>query len=192
MILREIGKAALLTLAGFILGTAVMFTWMTDHQAKKVASAAKEVVAETTQAMVTSVKENAVIETKLESKSANAEALKQSIAKELKPAKEVVYVQVQVPGKSEAQVCPQVDGGTPVPLSSHSVRLLNDLRAAKTVDLTAGPAEKVFTPAGTTFAEFVSNDIDVVRLYNDLAARHDELVDRVVAYMDEQAKTASK
>jgi hypothetical protein len=75
-----------------------------------------------------------------------------------------------------------------MPLSVAGVRLLNDMRAYRTVDITAINPDEIKASAGVTVAQFVNNDTDVVALYNDLATRHDELVDAVVAYMKRDAE----
>lgn len=75
--------------------------------------------------------------------------------------------------------------GTAV-LDEHTVRLLDSARANR--DWKAGGApgrddEEVRTAASAspvTGTEFAMNDMEVVRLYHELAARHDGLVDWVI------------
>lgn len=174
--------------AGIVIGALVALLAMSDHQSEQVTGAAREVVAETAQSVVKAVEENTRIETKLDAVNESADAVKAKVIEQLKPAKEFVYV--NVPGKTEIQTCPAVGADSVMPLSVAGVRLLNDMRAYRTVDITAINPSEIQTSAGVTIAQFVNNDTDVVALYNDLATRHDELVDAVIAYMKQQAAVA--
>lgn len=175
---------------GIVMGVLIALLTMSKHEARQVTAEAREVVSTTADNVVKAVEENARIESTLDAGKSATETVKASVSNQLKPPKEVVYVEVQVPGKTEVQVCPAVNGDSVMPLSVGSVRLLNDLRAYRTVDLTAVSASEIKAPAGVTVAEFVSNDTDVVGMYNELAVRHDSLVDAVVAYMKRQQETA--
>lgn len=176
--------------AGIVIGALVALLAMSDHQTEQVTGAAREVVAETAQNVVKAVEENTRIETKLDAVNDSAAAVKALVNSQMKPSKEVVYVEVKVPGKAEVQTCPSVGPDSVMPLSVAGVRLLNDMRAYRTVDITAINPSEIQASAGVTIAQFVNNDTDVVALYNDLATRHDELVDAVIDYMKKQAAAA--
>jgi hypothetical protein len=72
-------------------------------------------------------------------------------------------------------------------LDPESVRLLNQARAAATVGAASGAAvgadaqgrAAAASSSPVSGGEFADNDLEVVRLYKDLAARHDQLVDWV-------------
>lgn len=71
-------------------------------------------------------------------------------------------------------------------LDAFTVRLLNDARAGAAPDIgppaSAADAEgeaSASTPTTVTGGDFADNDLEVVRLYQELATRHNELVDWV-------------
>ena len=172
---------------GVLLGVFVTLGMTGKHDDAVVVDEARQVVQKTAEANVDAVFENAKIVRKLEEQNITADAVKQEILNELAPQKEIVYVRVNVPGIAEAQLCPPVHGESVLPLSVGTVRLLNGLRAARTVDLTAPATGESQASAGVTVAQFVDNDTDVVKLYNELATVHDELVGEVITYMQKQA-----
>jgi len=188
--LRTLGTYLGILVGGIIMGVLIALLMMSKQEARQVAAEARTVVSTTADSVVEAVKENSRIETTLDAGKASTEAVKASVGNQIKPPKEVVYVEVRVPGKTEVQVCPAINGDSAMPLSNHSVRLLNDLRAYRTVDLAAINPSEVQATSGVTVAEFVSNDTDVVGLYNELATRHDALVDAVIAYMNRQKENA--
>lgn len=190
MIMQAIGRWVLTLVAGVVIGALATLATINHSESTRVVEQASQVVEQTTEKTVEAVKENIRIEDKLDEVKASSDTVKTEVLKDLKPTKEIVYVTVQVPGKVEAQTCPVISGDSPMPLNARSVRLLNDLRAFRTVDLTAVDADQGQDPAGLTISEFVSNDTDIVGQYNELATRHDELVDAVMAYMQRQAEIA--
>lgn len=172
---------------GIVIGLLWALLSVSGSEVEKVTGEAQAVVSATAQGVVKSVEENNRIETKLDAVKTTAEVVKAKVNEELKPSKEVVYVEVRVPGKTEIQTCPAVGADSVMPLSVAGVRLLNDMRAYRTVDIASIDPDEIKTSAGVTVAQFVNNDTDVVALYNDLATRHDELVDAVIAYMKRDA-----
>lgn len=189
--IKTIASYIAVGLVGAALSVVLTLVMMNQTAAQKVTEKASAVVSAAAHDTVKAVVENTRIEEKLDEGKTNAAVVKAEVAKQLKPTKEIVYVTVEVPGKTEKQTCPAVVGDSPMPLTTRSVRLLNDLRAGKTVDLTSVHVGEGQTPSGLTIAEFVGNDTDVVGLYNELATRHDELVDAVVGFMNQQAKDAA-
>lgn len=73
-------------------------------------------------------------------------------------------------------------------LDHGTVSLLNAARANVPADTAAISDAKSKAPSGVGAVEFVENDLEVTRLYHDLAARHDALVDYVQSKTDTQAK----
>lgn len=71
---------------------------------------------------------------------------------------------------------------------SISVRLLNDARQGTEAGLDAAVSgnEEVATATSIGIEEFVANDLEIIRMYHDLAKRHDELVDAVEKHIKEQ------
>lgn len=189
--LRAIATYLATLITGLVMGVLVTLLVTSKHEVKQVTGEARAAVSAVTEKLVTNVEENNRIENKLDAVSQSAEAVKAVVGNQMKPSKEVVYVEVKVPGKPEVQTCPSVGADSVMPLSVAGVRLLNDMRAYRTVDLTAINPAEVQTSAGVTVAQFVNNDTDVVALYNDLATRHDELVDAVIDYMKKQAAAAA-
>lgn len=174
-------------LLGLLAGVFLTLIVSGRHDAAETVDAANEVVAQTASDNVKAAEDNVAIVKEVDAKNTNADAVKETVLKQLKPEKEVRYVTVTIPGVAAPQMCPPVTGDTPMPLSVHSVRLLNDLRAAKTVDLTALSPDEIKATTEVNIASFVSADVDTVKLYNELAVIHDELVDRVLEYMKYQA-----
>lgn len=64
-------------------------------------------------------------------------------------------------------------------LSIDDVRVLNDARVGSVDSATSIGNDKGGTPSDITLAEFIDNDLQVVRMYRSLAIRHDALVDYV-------------
>lgn len=70
---------------------------------------------------------------------------------------------------------------------SDTIGLLNAARQNTDPAATGSNAEgPAFAAVG--IAEFVANDLEVVRLYHELALRHDQLVDYVQSKMNKQAE----
>lgn len=81
-----------------------------------------------------------------------------------------------------AAVCPAFvfDVGT--------VRLLNAARQGTAVEPTGGSDEALNAASGIGISKLVDNDLDIVRMYHELALRHDALVDAVELKLKEQAQ----
>lgn len=188
--LKVIGKYFAMLCVGFVVGALCALLTMKQHAAQQVTQEAREVVSDTAEKVVEAVKEDIRIEAVVDAGKKSADEVKTVVSNDMKPKKEIVYVEVKVPGKAEPQLCPPVQPDSVMPLSVAGVRLLNDLRAYKTVDLTKLNPTESETSANVTVAQFVSTDIDTVALYNELATRHNELVDAVVKFQKEQAADA--
>jgi len=188
--LRAIGTYLATLITGVVLGVLIALLVTSKHDARIITAQARDVVSETAQSVLANVQENVRIEAKVDTVNQKADGVKTAVINELKPQKEVVYVPVNVPGKAEPQSCPPITGYSVLPVFVRSVRLFDDLCAYRTVDLTGGDTPESQAPSDVTLAEFVGTDIDTVKAYNELATRHDELVDFVVAYMTKQTATA--
>lgn len=75
-----------------------------------------------------------------------------------------------------------------MPFDVGTVRLLNAARTGAAIDSVSlsDPESRAF--AAVTVTEFVGNDTEIARMYNELALRHNLLVDQVVRYQNEQRK----
>lgn len=73
-----------------------------------------------------------------------------------------------------------------MPFDVGTLRLLNAARAGTPVDsITVSDAESA-APAFVRIRIYVRNDTEIAKMYNDLAARHNSLVDQVAAYQHRQ------
>jgi hypothetical protein len=87
-----------------------------------------------------------------------------------------------------AAECPPaiIDGDSYMPFDVGTLRLLNAARAGTPVDsITVSDAESA-APAFVRIRIYVRNDTEIAKMYNDLAARHNSLVDQVAAYQHRQ------
>lgn len=73
-------------------------------------------------------------------------------------------------------------------LDTGTVRLLNAARKGADLDTVAGSDEALAAPSGITVDRLLQNDLEVVKLYRDLAKRHDELVTEVEEKLKQQAE----
>lgn len=79
-------------------------------------------------------------------------------------------------------VCP------PFVLDVGTVRLLNAARQGSAVESAGGSNEALNAPSSVGVSKLIDNDLEVVKLYNELATRHDALVDAVELKLKEQAE----
>lgn len=75
-----------------------------------------------------------------------------------------------------------------MPFDVGTVRLLNAARAGAAIDSVSLSDPESRTFAAVAVTEFVANDTEIARMYNELALRHNLLVDQVVRYQNEQRK----
>lgn len=73
-------------------------------------------------------------------------------------------------------------------LSVGLVRLLNDARSGSVVESAERADAAEQTASDVTVSDFAENDVEVTRLYHELAGRHDKLVDWVEAEILKQQK----
>lgn len=188
---------------GFALGIAAVLYFTGGSEAKHVAKQAEQTVAVNAAEEVKAVQENQQIVNELETKKAETESVKDEVFARMdqteKTNVQIVYRDREV--QTTQPTCSVADKSAVLPLDVGAVRLLNGLRSATTVDLTGrttGGSEAPATAqgdaeiAGVTVAEFVSNDTDIVGMYNDLAYRHNLLVAEVIKFKQQQAADAEK
>lgn len=69
-----------------------------------------------------------------------------------------------------------------------TVRLLNSARSNTAIDATAINNVESEGASGLTLPELLENDLEIVSLYHELAARHNALVDYVTEQIQKQAQ----
>lgn len=94
---------------------------------------------------------------------------------------------------NELQCAPApVNLDTVLPFDVGTVRLLNAARTGTPIDsVTVSDAESR-TPATVTIRIFVRNDTEIAKMYNDLAIRHNLLVDQVADFQKRQRERLAK
>lgn len=125
-------------------------------------------------------KQSASIESKVVVANKTSTSIQAAVQKRLTDQKDRTN-ETQSTAEASAFQCPAfvLDVGT--------VRLLNAARQGATVDSAGGSAEALDAPSGIAISKLIDNDLEVVKLYKELAIRHDELVDIVEKKLKEQA-----
>lgn len=77
-------------------------------------------------------------------------------------------------------------------LSVGTVRLLNNARAGAGVDSPRGSDAESKAPSDVGLAALIANDLEIARLYHELAERHNALVDAVEKKLRDQAGLKSE
>lgn len=97
----------------------------------------------------------------------------------------------QVPKETE---CPtqMANGDSYMPFDIGTVRLLNAARRGEPADSVTLTDAESQAFAYITVRVFVANDTEIAKMYNDLAIRHNELVDQVTAFQLKQRKSLNK
>lgn len=136
------------------------------------------------------VQTSVAVEKKADQAVENVSAIRKQVAKRLadKPAQSVVISNPtqQEPGNEEPRIglCvhpdPSLDVGT--------VRLLNAAREGAALDPASLGDDASKAPSGIGIAELVDNDLEVVGLYQELAVKHNALVDFVEKKLGIQSK----
>lgn len=89
---------------------------------------------------------------------------------------------------ASVQASNAVQGCDSFTLDNGTVGLLNAARSGGAVESVTGSDEALSDPSTITVGKLVINDLDVVKLYHDLATRHDQLVDEVERELAQRAK----
>lgn len=159
---------------------------------KEAAQAAEERAAERLQNTLDAAARDARLEIELADLAENAAARQLELSAHLAQQAKIPYQPRKIAHeKGTTESAPAPSDGHDRPLLGQSVldewtvRLLDDARANRPADTANGGAARASDAEGPaaaalapiTGAEFASNDLEVVRLYHDLAQRHNELVD---------------
>lgn len=90
--------------------------------------------------------------------------------------------------KTNSQSKPTVASCNAYELDLGTVRLLNAARKGFGLDAIGGLDEALSAPSGITIDKLLQNDLEVVKIYHDLAKRHDQLVTEVEEKLKKQAE----
>lgn len=123
-------------------------------------------------------------EAKIDKSDANITAIQKVVAK--KPA----LVKPKQEKKDEGRSTDGVTTAacTDYSLSDGTVRLLNAARKGADLD-TVGISDEAFaTPSGIETDTLIDNDLEIVKMYHDLATRHDQLVTEVEEELKRRAQ----
>lgn len=201
-VLRWVGGIAI----AFLVGTGVgMFTESRFQKADQTV-AAQRAIQQTAQQIVEATQTSQAVEVKAQTVAKDITQIKQAVAARILAPKEPPHA------TRPAATGPVVPAAPAVPLENRAnglaapaqafdadrfvsdyrfdvgtVRLLNAARTGTAVDAAGGSDEASRAASDVGIAKFVDNDLDVVQLYRDLAARHDALVDSVEQHLKEQA-----
>ncbi|WKZ86368.1 hypothetical protein N5B55_05280 [Ralstonia pickettii] len=168
--------------AGLLIGGLAGYYTKGEFEQAKEATQLREDKKESAQAVVDSGAANHALEQKIETGAKTATVVQKAVAKQLaKPVK-------RKDTHEEPIQCSLPAGDAALPFTVGTVRLLNAAREGVAVDAAAVSDGESEAPADLAVAEFVDNDLEVVRLYHELAARHDALVDAVQKKLNEQAE----
>lgn len=144
--------------------------------------------------VVVAVAENARIETQVAKVDANITSIKEAVIKRgvtLQPKKETYDHRIAATaGKPEVPTglsCPDPDPAGFV-LDAGTVGMLNAARQGRGLDSAGSSDEAQSAPSTVGVIDLVANDLDVVRLYHDLAKRHNELVGAVEKHLEDEAR----
>lgn len=166
------------------------------HRDAKEMKQAQAVTKQTVTDVAVAVQKDAVVTAKVDEIGKNADGIKSEIARRLaahppvaaQPQTKVVHDVQIVKVPVEVPVCKLADGNSRMPFDVGTVRLLNAARQGLSADsVTLTDAESA-APAALTVGQFVDNDTDIAKAYNQLAVKHNEMVDQVSAYQARQAK----
>lgn len=197
--MRERINPLIILLVGVVLGIGLTLWGQSVLSAKHEVKQAQAAVVGTGQAVVAANKEEAKLSTSLENIAQNGEKIKGALDDRLNTPfqlKSANHANTQTAprtaGNATASVvadqCPPaiIDGDSYMPFDVGTVRLLNAARAGTPVDSVAVSDAESKAPAFVTIRVFVRNDTEIAKMYNDLAARHNSLVDQVAAYQHRQ------
>lgn len=129
------------------------------------------------------------IETQIDQGRAASASIKSAVADRLIQQKEREH---EAFSKQVARQLDKQDGSLPVcpdpRLDVGTVRLLNAARQGTAVDTTGSGDAALQAPTSVGIEKLIANDLDIVKMYHELATRHDELVDAVEQKLKDQAK----
>lgn len=187
-------------LTGLALGVAATAYLGSMHREAKETKQAQTITKNTVVEGAVAVRKDAVVTAKVDAIGKDADGIKSEIARRLAAHPQIVAAQqTKVAAhathrtKSEtapapAPVCQLVDGSSIMPFDVGTVRLLNAARLGLSADSVSLTDAESAAPATVTVQQFTDNDTEIAKLYNQLAVKHNEMVDQVEAYQAKQAK----
>lgn len=187
-----------LILVGLVLGIGLTLWGQSLLSSKHEVKEAKAALTGTGQAVVNANKEEAKLTGTLETIAQNGGKIRDALDGrlntpfELKSASNANTKTPKSASNGSASVnvaeCPPaiIDGDSYMPFDVGAVRLLNAARTGTPIDsITVSDAESQ-APAFVTIRVYVRNDTEIAKMYNELAERHNSLVDQVAAYQHRQ------
>lgn len=188
----------ILLLVGMVLGIGLTLWGQSLLSSKHEVKEAKAAVVGTGQAVVAANKAEATLATSLDDIAKNGGKIRDALDERLntpfalKSASNGNIKSTKPASNGAASVnaaeCPPatIDGDSYMPFDVGTLRLLNAARTGTPVDsITVSDAESA-APAFVRIRIYVRNDTEIAKMYNDLAARHNSLVDQVAAYQHRQ------
>lgn len=188
----------LLILVGIVLGIGITLWGQSILTTKSEVKEAKAALVGTGQAVVNANKEEAKLSDDLDKIANNGDKIRDALGDRLnKPfqLKSATNANSQTSHNpsgnaqsSDVNQCTPtfIDGSSYMPFDVGTVRLLNAARTGTPIDSVAVSDAEGEAPAYITVRVFVRNDTEIAKMYNDLAARHNSLVDQVAAYQNRQ------
>ena len=180
----------ILLLVGVVLGISLTLWGQSILSAKSEVKEAKAALTGTGQAVVNANKEEVKLATDLDNIAKNGGKIRDALDDRLNTPfelKSAHNANTQTPKPASngaasvtAAQCPPtlIDGNSYMPFDVGAVRLLNAARAGTPIDsVTVSDAESA-APAFITIRVFVRNDTEIAKMYNELASRHNSLVDQ--------------
>jgi hypothetical protein len=168
LIIAVLATALIFGSAGFASGWYFKGKSIAASELKEVITARRVDAKEAERSVIVS----AIVDSAVEKSFSNIEQIKRKARKHDPVTPEVCSI-APISSSDERPVL----GGDPN-LDPDTVRLLNAAREDRPVD-PAGGLDAKESQAPVSVSEFVDNDLEVVRLYHDLATRHDALVNWV-------------
>lgn len=171
-------KTALIALAiGLSIGFGVGF--YTKGQLFKADQLDRVVTAQhdTAKGIDQSIKQDVVITAKVEASNKKVDVIRKKVAKRIQTQEKQNEITTEV-------------GNTcgPLYLDVGTVWLLNDARGYAPPDATAQSDAASQAPSEIGAAEFIDNDLEIIKLYRELGTDHDALVDYVESLVKKQAE----
>jgi hypothetical protein len=154
------------------------------------AKQATAVVKQSKANVVIAVAESTRIETEVAAADANVVSIKEAVIKRgvtLQPKKATHDRDTATAAVPNGLFCPDPDPAHYV-LDAGTVGMLNAAREGRSLGAAGSSDEAQSAPSTVEVIDLVTNDLDIVRMYHDLAKRHDELVGAVEKHLEDQAR----
>lgn len=158
------------------------------------AAIVKQVISDqkdTAKNIVESVDTGQKVETSVQESNDEVTKIQEAVAKRpklVKPVPQPVQESSNEKAIAVVQVLPTVVSCDAYQLDIGTVRLLNAARKGVSLDTVTGSDETLTAASGITIDKLLQNDLEVVKLFRDLAKRHDQLVTEVEEKLKQQAE----